>query len=165
MTDSPAAAVSKVMALTDHLRPERIRLNFAAEGKAQALAALSRFAAEGGRLSAGEALAVITAREALGSTGIGGGVALPHGRLPGLAEPVLVLALAPGGVEFDSLDGWPVRVLALVLTGEEGQGQQHLQLLARLGAVLKSPEAVAELAGARTEAEVLAFFSRFDQKG
>jgi mannitol/fructose-specific phosphotransferase system IIA component (Ntr-type) len=97
------------VALNDYLTEGQIWLDFTAGSKAEALAALSRLAAEARGLSPAEVLEVLAAREALGSTGVGGGVALPHGRLPGLTSPVVGLALAPGGVEFDSLDGRPVR--------------------------------------------------------
>jgi mannitol/fructose-specific phosphotransferase system IIA component (Ntr-type) len=147
------------VALNDYLTEGQIWLDFTAGSKAEALAALSRLAAEARGLSPAEVLAVLTAREALGSTGVGGGVALPHGRLPGLTSPMLGLALAPGGVEFDSLDGRPVRLLALVLTGADGR--EHLQLLARLGALFKSPEAVDEILTARTPPEVLNLLARY----
>ena len=144
--------------LIDYLAEDQVRLNFKAGSKAEALEALSRLAAETRGLSPEEVLAVLTAREELGSTGFGG-VALPHGRLPGLASPVLALVLAPEGVDFDSLDGLPVRLLALVLTGADGR--EHLQLLARLGALFKSPVTVSEILAARTPAEVLAMLSRY----
>jgi mannitol/fructose-specific phosphotransferase system IIA component (Ntr-type) len=143
--------------LTDHLTESQVWLNFQAGNKAEALSALSRLAAEARGLSQAEVLAVIAAREELSSTGFGG-VALPHGRLPGLDSPVLVLALAPEGVDFDSLDGLPVRLLALVLTGADGK--EHLQLLARLGGLFKSPESVAEFLSARTPSEVLDLLAR-----
>jgi mannitol/fructose-specific phosphotransferase system IIA component (Ntr-type) len=145
--------------LTDHLTEGQVWLNFTAGSKAEALAALSRLAAEASGLSPAEVLTVLSAREELGSTGVGGGVALPHGRLPGLTSPVLGLALAPEGVEFDSLDGRPVRLLALLLSGADGR--EHLQLLARLGALFKSPVAVDEVLAARTPPEVLALLARY----
>ena len=142
----------------DYLTEGRVWLDFAAGSKAEALAALSRLVAETDGLSRAEVLAVLTAREELGSTGFGE-VALPHGRLPGLTSPVLAMALAPQGVEFDSLDGRPVRLLALVLTGADGR--EHLQLLARLGALFKSPETVSEILAIRTPSEVLGFLARY----
>ena len=147
------------MPLTDYMAEGQVWLDFKAGSKAEVLAALSRLAAGACGLSPAEVLAVLAAREDLGSTGVGGGVALPHGRVPGLASPLLGLALAPGGVEFDSLDGRPVRLLALILTGADGR--EHLQLLARLGALFKSPEAVAEVLAARTPPEVLGVLARY----
>jgi mannitol/fructose-specific phosphotransferase system IIA component (Ntr-type) len=144
--------------LTGHITEDRVWLDFEAGSKAETLGALSRLVAEACGLSRAEVLEVLAAREELGSTGFGE-VALPHGRLPGLASPVLALALAPKGVEFDSLDGRPVRLLALVLTGADGR--EHLQLLARLGALFKSPEAVSEILTIRTPAGVLEFLARY----
>ena len=147
------------MPLTDYLTAGQVWLDFKAGSKAEVLEALSRLAAEARGLSPAEVLAVLAAREDLGSTGVGGGVALPHGRLPGLASPFLGLALAPGGVEFDSLDGRPVRLLALLLTGADGR--EHLQLLARLGALFKSSETVDEVLAARTPYEVMGLVARY----
>ena len=144
--------------MTDCLAEARAWLDFKAGSKAEALAALSRLAAEARGLSQAEVLEVLAAREEFGSTGFEG-VALPHGRLPGLTSPFLALALAPKGVEFDSLDGRPVRLLALVLTGADGR--EHLQLLARLGALFKSPEAVSEILAARTSDEALTLLARY----
>jgi PTS system nitrogen regulatory IIA component len=84
------------MALTDFLTEGRVWLDFTAGNKAEVLAGLSRLAAGAGGWPPEEVLAVLAAREEMGSTGFGG-VALPHGRLAGLTSPFLALALAPGG--------------------------------------------------------------------
>jgi len=145
--------------LTDYITPGQVWLNFTAGTKAEVLASLSHLAAEARGLSPAEVLAVLKAREDLGSTCFGEGVALPHGRLPSLTRPFLGLALAPEGVAFESLDGRPVRLLALVLTGADGR--EHLHILARLGALFKSPEAVTEILSAGTSSEVLAILARY----
>ncbi len=74
---------------------------------------------------------VVMAREKLGSTGIGHGVAIPHGRMPDLAGPVLVLARHAEGVDFDSIDGKPVHIVVLLLV-PDSDDRQHLELLAQL---------------------------------
>ena len=141
------------MPLSDYLTPDQIWLDLKAGSKAEILASLSRRAARTLNLPAEDILTVLTAREELGSTGLGEGLALPHGRLPGLAAPFLGLARTIEGVEFDSPDGKPIRLLALVLTGADGHG--HLQLLARVGTLFKSAEAVAEMLKARSSLEIL----------
>jgi len=150
------------MPLTDYLPEDHILTDFRAGDKAGALAALSRFAAGLHGLDGGEVLRVVLEREELGSTGLGGGVAIPHGKTGLVQRPVLVMAVAPGGVDFDSIDGQPVRIFVLMLTPSDGDGREHLSLLARLGGLFKSQSAVAELAAAETPAEVYAALARRD---
>ncbi len=74
---------------------------------------------------------VVMAREQLGSTGIGHGVAIPHGRMPDLAAPMVALARHHEGVDFDSIDGKPVHIVVLLLV-PDSDDRQHLELLAQL---------------------------------
>jgi mannitol/fructose-specific phosphotransferase system IIA component (Ntr-type) len=148
--------------LTDYIDENHIRLNFVAAGKTAAVSALCRFAAELHGLDYDKTLKVVMEREERGSTGLGGGVALPHGRLPDLEKPALVMVIAPQGVEMDSLDRQPVHLLVLILTPETGDGREHLAILARLGSLLKQPSAVAELLAADSPAEVYRLLARRD---
>lgn len=148
------------MVLTDYLTTRHIWTGFQANGKAEALAALCRRAAGLAGLEEEAVLKVVLDREALGSTGVGGGVALPHGKSALVDRPVLVLAISPGGVDFDSLDGRPVHIFALLVTPLGGDGREHLSLLARLGGLFKSPSAVAEAVAARTPTDVFDFLAR-----
>ncbi|MDT8375384.1 MAG: PTS sugar transporter subunit IIA [Mariprofundaceae bacterium] len=81
-------------------------------------------------------LEVVMAREHLGSTGIGHGVAIPHGRMPDLANPVIVLARHQKGIDFDAIDGAPVHIVILLLV-PDSEDQSHLELLARLARLLQ----------------------------
>jgi len=74
---------------------------------------------------------VVMAREQLGSTGIGHGVAIPHGRMPDLPVPVLALARHVDGVDFEAIDGNPVHIVVLLLV-PDSDDRQHLELLAQL---------------------------------
>ncbi len=148
------------MVLSDYITEDRIVTDFAAADKADALAGLCRLAARIHGLPYERILDVVRDREAVGSTGLGGGVALPHGRSPDVPHPVLVMALASRGVDFDSLDGKPVRVFVLILTPLTGDRQEHLQILARLGGLFKSRAAVEEVLTASTPAEVYDFLAR-----
>ncbi len=148
------------MILTDFIKEDDILTDFQAPDKAGALEALCRFAAGRHGLDYEAVLAVVWNRERLGSTGLGGGVALPHGQAAGVKRPVLALAVSPAGVEFDSLDGRPVRVFVLLLTPTGDDRREHLALLARLGALFKSPAAVEEVLAARVPADVYDFLLR-----
>ncbi|MCA1786334.1 MAG: PTS sugar transporter subunit IIA, partial [Desulfobacteraceae bacterium] len=80
--------------------------------------------------------AVLMERESLGSTGIGGGIAIPHGKLNGLTDVLLGFGRSHAGVEYDSLDGRPVHIFFLLLTPENSTGG-HLKVLAQISKLLK----------------------------
>lgn len=148
------------MMLTDYIKENGIITDFKAAGKKEALELLCEYAARLHDLPKDGILKVVLDREEMGSTGLGGGVALPHGKSPLVSRPILILALAPAGVEFDSLDGRPAQVFLLLLSPRDGDGREHLQLLARLGGLFKAPAAVAEILKASTPAEVVDFLAR-----
>jgi len=81
---------------------------------------------------------VVMEREHLGSTGIGHGVAIPHGRMADLPNPVLALARHIRGVDFDSIDGQPVHIVVLLLV-PDSDDRRHLELLAQLARNLQQP--------------------------
>lgn len=153
------------MQLADYLTENHIMMNFEARDKAGALEALCSFAARAYGLEAASLLKVVSAREEMGSTGLGGGVALPHGKSPDINEPVLIAAVAPDGVEFDSLDGQPVHVFVLLVSPSVDEDGLHLKLLAKLGGVFKSPQAVSEVRAASSPAELRAVLARRDRGG
>lgn len=80
---------------------------------------------------------VLMERERLGSTGIGEGIGIPHGKVKGLGSLVLGFGLSKKGVDFDSMDGQPAHIFFLLLTPENSTGL-HLKLLARISRILKN---------------------------
>ena len=80
--------------------------------------------------------AILMEREALGSTGIGEGVAIPHGKVPGIDRLVALFGRSREGVQFSSLDGKPARLFFLVVAPENSAGM-HLKALARISRLLK----------------------------
>jgi PTS system nitrogen regulatory IIA component len=85
-----------------------------------------------------ELVRVIVERESLGSTGIGDGVAIPHGKLRGLGDMIVVFGRSSGGIDFHSLDGNPAYLFFLLVTPTERPGE-HLKTLARISRILKNP--------------------------
>ncbi|MDX8397928.1 MAG: PTS sugar transporter subunit IIA [Mariprofundaceae bacterium] len=83
-----------------------------------------------------QVLELIMAREHLGSTGIGHGVAIPHSRMPDLSQSTIVLARHPDGIDFDAIDGQPVHIIVMLLVPDDESGQ-HLELLAKLARLLQ----------------------------
>ena len=89
-------------------------------------------------LSPDRLTAILMEREGLGSTGIGEGVAIPHGKIAGIDRLVTVFGRSREGVQFASLDGKPARLFFLVLAPENSAGM-HLKALARISRLLKDP--------------------------
>lgn len=79
---------------------------------------------------------VLLDREKLGSTGIGGGIAIPHGKLAGLENLIVSFGRSKDGIDFDSMDGKPVHIFFLLMAPENSAGQ-HLKALARISRMLK----------------------------
>jgi len=96
---------------------------------------------------------VVMKREHLGSTGIGHGVAIPHGRMADLSAPMLALARHIGGIDFDAIDGQPVHIIVLLLV-PDSDDRRHLELLAQLARNLQQAEFRSKVMQAET-AEIL----------
>ncbi|MBI5896801.1 MAG: PTS sugar transporter subunit IIA [Desulfobacterales bacterium] len=107
-------------------------------------------------------LKVLMERERLGSTGIGGGIGIPHGKLKNLASLVLGFGLSSRGVDFDSMDGRPTHLFFLLLTPENSAGL-HLKLLARLSRLLKNEEFKSQLMRAKSPEEILEIIHEKDE--
>jgi len=107
-----------------------------ASGKKALLAELSSKAAHLYKLDERRLFDRLLERERLGSTGIGGGIAIPHGRMAGLSKPVGMFARLAHGVDFDSIDERPVDTVFLLLA-PEGAGADHLKALARVSRLLR----------------------------
>ncbi len=125
------------MKLGDFLDKELVLPALKARTKKEVLAEL--VAAVGAKvpdLDADAALSVLMEREALGTTGIGDGVAIPHGKMDSLENIVLVVGRSAQGVDFDALDFKPCTIFFLVLAPEQVAGM-HLRILAGISRLLK----------------------------
>jgi PTS system nitrogen regulatory IIA component len=128
------------MKISEILNPQAIVADLKAADKDSALAELTDAllkVAPG--LRRDEVLLVLHERERLGSTGIGDGVAIPHGKLKGMPELMLAFGRSKGGVDFESMDGQPAHLFFLLLAPEESVGI-HLKALARISKLLKDVE-------------------------
>ena len=142
------------MEISDLLSPKRIAPHFKAKCKKQALEALAEFAARALGIDGDQTLHRLQERERLGSTGVGGGVGIPHGKLEELDGIYGFLALLDEPIDFDSVDDEPVDIIFLLLT-PEGAGADHLKALARVSRVLRDGGVCEALRGA--EASEAAF--------
>jgi len=154
------------MRLEEILDVDRIDADFTATSKTAALEALAQLlcegASEGGaHTSLDEVRRVLEAREALQSTGVGSGVAIPHGRVGGLDRFVGALAIHRGGVEFESIDGRPVSILFAVIGPEKAAGE-HLKCLARIGRLLRDDAVRARLQRVTSSEDALSIVREVD---
>lgn len=105
-------------------------------------------------INAGELLKALLEREKLGSTGIGNGIAIPHGKLAGLSDIILVFARSTGGVPFEAIDGKPIHLIFLLVAPASSTGG-HLKALARLSRLLKNDEFRQALLSAPTASDIM----------
>jgi len=143
------------MDLSDLLTPEAILPAVDAQSKKQVLHEICAAAARQTGLGEREILETILQRERLGSTGVGQGVAIPHGKLAALDRLVGVFARLSRPVDFDALDDQPVD-LVFALLAPEGAGADHLKALARIARVLRDPEVAQKLRVASDAGELYA---------
>ena len=133
--------------LADLVAPEHVVIGLAAADKAQVVKELARIAAAATGIEQPAIIAAVTAREALGSTGVGGGIAIPHAQLPGLDRFWGGFARLARKVEFDSIDGVPVDLVFLLLI--PGSASEHVRALSSIARRLRDPALVLQIRGER----------------
>lgn len=141
------------MRLTDLLSPERVGIKRASGetfDKEKAIGMLARLLGERDGVSVADIERALLEREQLQSTGIGEGVAIPHGALPQLSEQVAALLIVPEGVDFQAIDDADVTILFGVITPKRATGE-HLKTLARVSRLLRNKDFRARLVGSGDE--------------
>jgi PTS system nitrogen regulatory IIA component len=124
--------------------PDTVLACVKASGKKALLAELAAKAAHLYAIDERRLFDRLLERERLGSTGIGGGIAIPHGRMSNLAKPVGLFARLAHPIDFDSIDERPVEIVFLLLA-PEGAGADHLKALARVSRLLRDRGLVEKL--------------------
>jgi len=114
-------------------------------------------------ITADRLVEVLWERERLGSTAIGDGIAIPHGKLHGLKSVVAAFGRHPEGVDFDSLDGAPTRLFFLLVAPEDSVGH-HLKALARVSRLLKDRAFRERLLAAGDRSELFRLIREEDEK-
>ena len=136
------------MTITDLVAPEAVIPALKVNGKKQALQELAAKAAELSGLSERTIFETLMQREKLGSTGVGNGIAIPHGKLPKLNKLFGVFARLERPIDFEALDGQAVDLVFLLLA-PEGAGADHLKALARVARLLRDPDVAHKLRDSR----------------
>ena len=124
------------MDLSNLLKPEAVRVLTAATSKKRLMQEISEVAFSAHGIVADHVLAALMEREALGPTGVGNGIALPHARMSGLEEVLGVFVMLDKPVDFDSIDRQPVDI-AFALLAPEDAGVEHLKALALVSRTLR----------------------------
>ena len=132
------------MALADLLQPDAIIPAPKVNSKKQLLQELAAKASKLINVPEREVFDVILQRERLGSTGVGNGIAIPHGKLASLTSIRGIFARLDTAVDFEAIDDEPVDLVFLLLA-PEGAGADHLKALSRIARVLRDQDLVAKL--------------------
>ena len=126
-------------ALTDLFALDRIALNTPSKNRAEVFAAVGQLFAKQAGLEAEAIVGFLNAREDLGSTALGAGVAIPHGRVKGLKHPIAAFVKLKEPIEFAAPDGQKVSILIFLLVPEKAT-QQHLEILSSIAQLLSDQD-------------------------
>lgn len=148
---------SDYMRITELLKTEGIELGVSVDSKEDAIDRLTGLMDKTGNLSDREEYKKgILAREEMSTTGIGGGIAIPHSKNAAVKKAGLAAMTVPDGVDYDSMDGEPTKVFFMIAAPAEGS-DVHLEALARLSTILMDPAFLDKLINASTKEEFLKY--------
>lgn len=150
--------------LTTMLSPRLFQRDLAATNRFDAIGELAALAAQSASVDSQQVAALAWSREKLAATGIGHGVALPHARIEGLAQPLVVVGVSDAGIDFDAPDGQLAHLVLLLITPRENPLAQ-LDLSANIGELFRDPHAVEHVLRARNFTELLAALKTLTPKG
>lgn len=143
------------MDLGDLITPEGVIASLKAKSMKHVLQELSAHAAKLTDLPEREVFDTLLQRERLGSTGVGHGVAIPHGKLAGLDRITGLFARLESPIDFDAIDDQPVDLVFLLLAPEDA-GADHLKALARISRLLRGTDALEKLRASKDSAALYA---------
>ncbi len=146
------------MEIAELIRPEGVVASLHATSKKQALQDLARRAAEVTELPERTIFEVLIERERLGTTGVGNGIAIPHGKLPGLERLHALFARLDKPIDFDAIDEQPVDLICLLLAPETA-GADHLKALARMSRLLRDRTICEKLRGSESPDAIYALLT------
>jgi nitrogen PTS system EIIA component len=148
------------MQIHELLTPQRILVSLPVTSKKRLLEELSELLAHNvDGVEPQKVLQCLIERERLGSTGIGEGVALPHGRIKDLGQPLGAFVTLASEMEFDAIDHKPVKLIFALLVPEAATAE-HLKLLAQLATLFRDTETRGRLAAAQTPQEAYSSFTK-----
>lgn len=146
------------MRLSELISADAILPSLKAGSKKSVLLDMSEAAGQISGLKALDIVEAVQQRERLGSTGIGGGIAIPHGKLPHCDRIFGMFARLEKPIDFDAVDGAPVDMV-FMLIASEAAGADHLKALARVARLFRDPQLAVRLRSARDAASIFAMLS------
>ncbi len=147
------------MKISEILAPGRISCDIVVNSKKAALETLAGMIAEGdGELTQAEVFESLIAREKLGSTGLGNGIAIPHGRQKGSTKTIGAFMRLNTGVSYDAVDQKPVDLLFALLVPEEST-EAHLQILSQLAKLFSDPETLNKFRECESSEQIFALLT------
>jgi len=150
------------MKIVDVLQKSAVLPHLRARDKKGLIEEMGRPAAQIAGVKNEELVRVLLERERLGTTGIGGGIGIPHGKLKGIDSLILGFGLSREGVDFESIDGKPTHIFFLLLTPENSI-DIHLRMLARISGILKNEIFKQRLMNAADADEILEIIRQEDE--
>ncbi|HEY5238250.1 MAG TPA: PTS IIA-like nitrogen regulatory protein PtsN [Rhizomicrobium sp.] len=147
------------MEISDLLAPNSVIAVMKAHGKKQLLQELSTRAAPLAQMPDRRIFEILNEREKLGTTGVGQGIAIPHGRLGGLDKIIGVFARLENAIDFDAVDNQPVDLVFLLLAPEDA-GADHLKALARVSRLLRNQAICEKLRAAKKPEAIYAILTQ-----
>lgn len=151
------------MKLLDFITNKTIIPGLSATEKKTVLEELALPVADIAQIDHKEVIRVLIERESLGSTGIGNGIAIPHGKLKNLKTLILGIGISRKGVNFDTMDGKPAHLFFLLLTPDNST-DLHLKLLARISKILKNESFKEKMAHAAGSEDILRLIADIDEE-
>jgi PTS system nitrogen regulatory IIA component len=150
------------MKIADMLKKEFVSTSLQSKDKEEALSELCSLFANGKvKFNHGAMVKALLEREKLGTTGIGDGIAIPHGKLTDLDDMYVAFGKSDTGIPFEAMDGKPVHLFFLLVAPEQSTGQ-HLKTLAKLSRMLKDVQFRKDLLGAGTSEELYRIITEKD---
>jgi len=151
-----------IMKILDALQKEAIIASLGSQIKKGVVEELAGPVAHIAGISHEDVVRVLMEREHLGSTGIGGGIGIPHGKIRGISSLHIGFGLSRKGVDFESIDGRPTHIFFLLITPEDST-VMHLQLLARISKILKNEPFKERLLNASDRDEIFSIIREEDE--
>lgn len=147
------------MALIDAINVKTVKIPLKSKNKDKVIKELLSVLKHSGKLKdVKTAEKAILEREKLASTGLGGGIAIPHAKVPGISELIVVVGISPEGIDFDSLDGEPSTIFFLLLAAPE-QTQEHLGALTEIAKISRDADFCKQILHAGSAAAVVKLFT------
>ncbi|MGE4518145.1 MAG: PTS sugar transporter subunit IIA [Desulfobacteraceae bacterium] len=142
------------MKLKNYLLPEFINMDLESRDKKGVLEELAAPLSKHSGINNDELVKILLERERLGSTGIGNGIAIPHGKVKGLEKLMIAFGLSKNGVNFESMDDKPAYIFFVIVTPEDSTGD-HLRVLAKISKILRDNAVKDQIKNASNSEEIL----------